>query len=423
MYKKVLVLIGLYMMYFTIQSAAQEGDSHILYFRQGVSCVEADYRNNSQSLSVLKQHLDSLKSSSTTGYCIEINASSSPDGAYMVNKLLLDKRLRAMGQLVSLHMAIPDSTLILKNNGIGWNRLKEIVYQHPGVPFKERVLAVLEHTPEFIFDTRGNLIDGRKKQLMEVGMGESWRWMESHLFDELRNGRIVTFTNNEERDYNSLLPEVAVNREINHSCIRRDSLRRDLTQVSVKGSDNRKRAPLAIKTNLLFDLATALNIEIEIPVGRRWSVAGEWIFPWWSKPSKHRYCQVLSGNLECRYWLGERAKRSQLTGWYGGIYAGGGYYDIMFNKDHGYQGEFYIVSGIGAGYAHTINKSGTLRMEYSLGVGYLKTNYRKYSWDGYDYMLDAPTPQSWDTSWIGPTRAKVSLVWMINLRRKQGGAG
>ena len=39
----------------------------------------------------------------------------------------------------------------------------------------------------------------------------------------------------------------------------------------------------ALKTNLLFDLAFAPNIELELPFGKsnRWSLNVEWIFPWW----------------------------------------------------------------------------------------------------------------------------------------------
>ena len=66
-----------------------------------------------------------------------------------------------------------------------------------------------------------------------------------------------------------------------------------------------------------------------------------------------------------------------MTGWFAGRYVGGGLYDFEY-KAKGYQGEFFIAGGLSGGYAHTINKSGTLRMEYSLGIGYMQTDYRKY---------------------------------------------
>lgn len=168
----------------------------------------------------------------------------------------------------------------------------------------------------------------------------------------------------------------------------------------------------------MFDAATALNVELELPVTDRWSIAGEWIFPWWLW-SRKQYClQVLSGNIEGKYWLGKREARPRMTGWFAGLYAGGGLYDIEWGT-RGYQGEFFIAAGLSSGYAHTINKSGSLRMEYSLGIGYLRTNYREYE------PMENGNVLAWKRNgqytWIGPTRAKISLVWLINGKIKKGG--
>ena len=53
---------------------------------------------------------------------------------------------------------------------------------------------------------------------------------------------------------------------------------------------NRKTI-IALKTNLLYDLITALNFEIEIPIGNKFSIAVEDVFPWWSwGPHDRKYC-------------------------------------------------------------------------------------------------------------------------------------
>ena len=191
--------------------------------------------------------------------------------------------------------------------------------------------------------------------------------------------------------------------------------------------------PIAIKTNLLFDAASLINAELEIPIGNHWSIAGEFVFPWWTQDngkadSKRNRLQLYNINLEGKYWFGNRTNKPQMTGWFAGVYAGAGLYDIEY-KAKGYQGEFFIMGGLSGGYAHTINKKGNLRMEYSLGVGYMQTDYRYYE-SHYDESYDSPeNPESphWhpvrqNTSrftWIGPTKLKVSLVWMINAKRKK----
>ena len=178
--------------------------------------------------------------------------------------------------------------------------------------------------------------------------------------------------------------------------------------------------PFAIKTNLLYDLATGVNVGIEAPIGKRFSLGFDWACPWWSNYDKQKYFQIMQGTLEARYWFGNRKEKELLTGWFAGVMVGGGIYDLMFKPEIGYQGE-YSTAGLVGGYAHTVNKSGSLRMEYELGLGWMGTDYRKYWWDGFDYALFAPSPQSWYFQWFGPIKAQVSLVYMLKIRSKVGG--
>ncbi len=171
---------------------------------------------------------------------------------------------------------------------------------------------------------------------------------------------------------------------------------------------------LAVKTNLLFDVFSAVNLEIEVPIGQRWSVLGECIFPWWIWEQKQSCLQLVNVNAEGRYWFNRLSGGPVMTGWFAGLYAGGGYYDFEW-KNKGYQGEFYMSAGLTGGYAHTLGKDSNFRMEYSVGIGYLNTRYREYSsvW-GVDDEWHLVLRQSGNYSWVGPTRLKVSLVWMLN---------
>lgn len=179
---------------------------------------------------------------------------------------------------------------------------------------------------------------------------------------------------------------------------------------------------LAVKSNLLFDLASALNVELEVPMGKRWSVAGEWMFPWWRSNKSDLTMQLLAGHGEIRYWLGDRAKRDVMTGWHLGLYGGGGKFDFQVFNDDGSQGDFFDA-GLSLGYAHRIGRSRSLRMEYTLGVGYLRSNY-----EAYDRVRDTKygdikvVRYPWETrrlNWIGPTRARISLVWLLHYRKRR----
>ena len=182
----------------------------------------------------------------------------------------------------------------------------------------------------------------------------------------------------------------------------------------------RRRPLLALKTNLLFDAALMPNVEIEVPVGKRWSVNGEYAFPWWQF-DRGKYCmQGLMGGLEGRYWLGSRKSREDrevLTGHFLGLYAGGGKYDLQWGEK-GYQGEFFIAAGVSYGWATRIARH--LHLEFNIGIGLLRTDYRHYhARDNYQTLL---WQENGKYTWFGPTKAKISLVWLLNRRVKKGGS-
>ena len=183
----------------------------------------------------------------------------------------------------------------------------------------------------------------------------------------------------------------------------------------------RQKLLFALKSNALFWVAGAPNFGIEYPFNDRWSICGDYIAPWTSSFATGLYYQLLMINAEARCWFGKRENKPVMTGWFAGVSVGGGYYDFMLNnKKKGIQGEFYILAGLSAGYSHSISSNDRVRLEYALGLGYLQTRYRKYTWDYFDYMLDAPREQVWRTSILGPTQAKVSLVWLLYTNRKGG---
>lgn len=183
-----------------------------------------------------------------------------------------------------------------------------------------------------------------------------------------------------------------------------------------EGKKEEKPAPsqktvLALKNNLLYDLALAPNIEVELPIGQRWSLNIEYKCPWWSN-GQHSFCyQLLSGGIETRCWLGNRRVRSRLTGHFWGVYAEGGVYDFQFKEEKGFRGDYYAAAGFTYGYTHQIARH--LAMEFSIGIGYLDTEYRKYT----TYKNDLIWTSSGKYHFIGPTKAKVSLVWLITARR------
>lgn len=366
-------------------------DSIVIYFRLDKYNVDKSYLNNEVEFA----RLDSLLNDSyllSLLDSITLQARSSIEGGVAYNHRLSGRRANTLAEYIST--ARPELREKIKISYVGeaWAELRRMVLADNTIPYKDEVLEVI--------DADINL-DTKEWRLRRVGGGISWRYIEVNMLPYSRYGASVVFHFDRERLPAKPMPETGL-----------------LLQKLRFEPPRTRRALFAVKTNLLYGCLLMPQIELEVPIGDRWSVAGEWMFPWWVTKDNGYALQVLSGQVEGRYWLGDRSSRAKLTGWFGGAYIGGGLYDLRWGGN-GYQGEFYIAGGVSAGYSHSINKSETLRMEYSLGVGYLQTNYRYYEGKQDNYYL--VWQYDGKHTWFGPTKAKVSLVWMLYRNEKRGG--
>lgn len=170
----------------------------------------------------------------------------------------------------------------------------------------------------------------------------------------------------------------------------------------------------ALKTNLLYWAALTPNIEAEYYFARRWSLNLEYQGAWWSNPQNHQYFRIMAASPEIRFWV---AHREHFRGHFFGLYGGVGSYEFMRKAQSGVQGEFYISGGISYGYSFRVGRR--LRMEASIGIGYLLTEYREYHWDAGCYVYDRTKRQTF----IGPTKAKLTLtypLWWFGPKGKGG---
>jgi len=76
---------------------------------------------------------------------------------------------------------------------------------------------------------------------------------------------------------------------------------------------------IGLKTNLLYDAAAVPNIGIELPLGRKWSLAANWMYSWWHSDRIHWYWRTYGGDVALRRWFGGREGRP-LTGHHLGVY-------------------------------------------------------------------------------------------------------
>lgn len=175
----------------------------------------------------------------------------------------------------------------------------------------------------------------------------------------------------------------------------------------------------AIKTNVLYDVLSAYNVELEFPIADRFSVVIEDVFPWWETSNK--YClQMWELGAEARYWFRpwDPKGTDKLEGFFAGIYGMSSKYDFQWISDVDYQGEYWSA-GITGGWTTSLGREKWANLELSLGLGFLQTDYRSYlPTDVYDKLIRNPYITG-RASYFGPTKAKISLVVPIRVNRKK----
>ena len=201
--------------------------------------------------------------------------------------------------------------------------------------------------------------------------------------------------------------------------------RRPDTQ-SIASQRIRKPFYMDIRTNMLYDALLIPNIGVEMYLGKRWSVAANWMYGWWKTDRRHWYWRAYGGDIAIRKWWGKAAGEKPLTGHHIGIYGQIFTYDFE-TGDRGYMGGKpggtlwdkmnYIV---GAEYGYSLPIARRLNIDFTIGAGYWGGIYHEYKPEA-DYYVWQSTKER---RWIGPTKAEISLVWLIgngNTNRKFSG--
>lgn len=183
------------------------------------------------------------------------------------------------------------------------------------------------------------------------------------------------------------------------------------------GTDSTDVRPLlAVSTNLLYDLAITPNLAIEIPIGRHWSVYGEYTFPWWVTSGNDRAWQIQKWDLGGRYWFHNPQNRMDvLKGHFIGLDLTAGYYDIEPHHN-GWQGEA-VAATLEYGYSWILGKKKVWRLDLTVGAGWMGTEYRYYKADESDqHLLYQYTGRF---NWWGPTKVGLSLKYLFKTKTRR----
>ncbi len=171
---------------------------------------------------------------------------------------------------------------------------------------------------------------------------------------------------------------------------------------SIASSSLKPEHRLALKTNLIYDLALLPNIEVEWRFNPRWSLALEGGVAWWGRYSRQHSYRLAMVSPEAKFWF---RPRRPWHGLYAGVFAGAGLYDLE-KPGKGYRGEG-AMAGISVGYMWPISRC--LSLEAAIGGGYLFTRYKEYVPLSGHHVYQ----RTKDLNYFGPLKVKFSLVWRL----------
>ena len=385
---------------------AQETEKLVIYYRFDKADVDSSYTSNSANLHAIR----SLFARSFIVDSISIQVSSSPEGSIRRNAVLANQRAEAVKAMLlsvgSARVGLTEDQIKIKVIPENWEGLLDMVKDQYFRHDREKVIGIL------MDDKIGD--DTREWRLKRLDDGYTWNYLRRKYMPQLRQAVIVRF------DYRTL--DVArVSMELTSSVVALSASpairSRELQHVppvipSIPDAEP-VSLPVAVKSNLLYDLAMVPNVGVEVGFGKGWTVGADWSYAWWSNDSKHFYWRTYGGELNVRRYFGKAAHKNDFAGHHAGIYGQAYTYDF----ETGGKGQMSrLTYGGGLEYGYALPLCENLSLDFSLGLGFLTGEYKIYEPDDGCYVWKE-TRQRY---YMGPTKAEISLVWKIG-GRKGGG--
>ena len=386
-----------------------------IYFKVGRHNLDRNLSGNGERLDAFGSEWSRMMRDGVKVDSVTVAAYASPEGRSDFNARLAVARMETIACYLQAQMGIAPEIIRRADSGIAWQRLYDMVAADSNVPDRENVLDIIANTPVWVYDAAGtSVVDSRKKRLMELNGGSTYRWLLDNIFPQLRHSAAIAIYGTAPEpvhapvatiDWRLDVPQLPVSTVMTHG------IRPPPAQLLTSTEDLTLKR-FAVKTNLLYDAALMPSLEFEWMINSKWSASVEGSCAWWKHTPFHKYYQLLMVVPEAKFWF---RTRKAWHGMYAGIFIGAGKYDLE-NGGTGYKGEG-ALAGVSYGYSWTLNRH--LAIEAAIGLGFLCTRYKEYTPQDshyvYQYTRTLMTP--------APVRVKLAVAYRFyeTLNSKKGG--
>ena len=374
-----------------------------VHFRFDKSYFDINYMGNDASLDRFAHVVDSIGKHFIDS--VVIVSQSSPEGVYEHNVKLSRRRAATMRSVIEQRHPDLGSRLHVHPDGESWAQLREYVKNDTRMKQStiDKVLSIIDDNTISI---------ATKKWRME--QLPVYRYLLQTYYPRIRNSVFCII-------YYDVPAEVVPIEEVLPTVA--DTPVAEALPTYPMLIETPREPMLNVRTNLLGDLATVLNVGIEYyPRNSRWTALAEWTFPWWSHDASHHYLQMLNGSLEARRYFKDDNTH---TGHYLSAYAHANLYDFSFDAERAWQGE---GAGLGLGYGYVWRPWNNERwkLEAFVRFGYYQSLYDPYhasdpyngkyyyDWDG---PIDGFLRRNHRLRWLGPTGLGVTISYDLFKRK------
>ena len=374
---------------------------------------------------------------------IYIRGAASPEGSYEHNKVLGEKRAKALTDFVLSRLSVPVSDGSY-NLDVDYEDYRSLCL------FLSRAQDNYYVLVKSICDKYlpSNNVAQLKEELQQAEGGKLWKHLLTNYFPSLRTARIMLVF--KQKQPVEVIPQPAEDQPVPEPVIVEQPVVEAPVSAAVVLDEPEvlpRREFLSVKTNLLFDVAYVPgynrwcpipNVAVEYyPKKGHLTYGASFDFPWWQDYDAHKYFQIRNYQLETRYYLrrGDLSSNppgegAAFRGLYLQAYAHVALFGICFDADRGWVGEG-AGAGVGVGYVMPISKNGHWRLEFGLQAGFFRCKYDPYQYENpvdptyrdhlyyYKWSLDPSLfkKRQYRYNWLGPTRVGITLTYDLLYRR------
>lgn len=196
-------------------------------------------------------------------------------------------------------------------------------------------------------------------------------------------------------------------------CIGLNAKAQNMNTTNIQDELERRHSFMSVSTNVLYDAALVPNLGLEFNVYDNWTVSVNGMMAWWTKQDISWFWRIYGGEVAVKKYFGKKAPVRSMTGHHIGIYGQAMSYD--FEVGHFGRMAPDLSFGGGVEYGYSFPVSNIFNIDVSLGVGYLGGRFYEYVENEGHYVWRATLQQKW----FGPTKASVSLVWLIESKKSR----